>query len=127
MRALSKPTAAPRLPQHMAPPYFSGMAFATRRMRRLLAHGPLVFEQLAGSGPVPFGWSGWRGGLRLWQGALRQRALRKAAPCPAGEQVVRVSTPGEATSFLREVAALSEVKHPNVMPFYGAVKSVPSL
>lgn len=40
---------------------------------------------------------------------------------------MRVSKPGEATSFLREVAALSEIKHPNVMPFYGGEPPVPSL
>ena len=39
-----------------------------------------------------------------------------------GEQAVkhvRVSTPDEATSFLREVHALSSLRHPNVMPFFG--------
>mmetsp|Transcript_17672 Transcript_17672/g.53171 ORF Transcript_17672/g.53171 Transcript_17672/m.53171 type:complete len:371 (+) Transcript_17672:418-1530(+) len=40
-------------------------------------------------------------------------------------KVVRVSKPGEAISFLREVSALSDVKHPNVMPFYGAVLDPP--
>ena len=33
---------------------------------------------------------------------------------------VRVSKESEAASFLREVAALAAIRHPNVMQFYGA-------
>lgn len=32
---------------------------------------------------------------------------------------VRVSKESEAASFLREVAALAAIRHPNVMQFYG--------
>ena len=32
---------------------------------------------------------------------------------------VRVSKESEAASFLREVAALAALRHPNVMQFYG--------
>ena len=32
---------------------------------------------------------------------------------------VRVSKESEAASFLREVAALAAIRHPNVMHFYG--------
>lgn len=32
---------------------------------------------------------------------------------------VRVSKQSEAASFLREVAALAAIRHPNVMQFYG--------
>lgn len=40
-------------------------------------------------------------------------------------KIVRVDHPGEARSFLREVTALSKVKHPNVLPFHGAVLAPP--
>ena len=35
-------------------------------------------------------------------------------------KAVRISAPSEATSFLREVAALAALRHPNVLGFYGA-------
>ncbi len=43
-----------------------------------------------------------------------------------GGQVVRISKPDEANSFLREVEALSLLRHPNIMPFYGAVLLPPA-
>lgn len=36
-------------------------------------------------------------------------------------KAVRVGAPSEATSFLREVAALAAIRHPNVLGFYGAL------
>lgn len=33
---------------------------------------------------------------------------------------VRVAQESEATSFLREVASLAALRHPNILPFYGA-------
>jgi len=35
-------------------------------------------------------------------------------------KAVRVAAASEATSFLREVAALAALRHPNVLAFYGA-------
>ncbi len=35
-------------------------------------------------------------------------------------KAVRVGAPSEATSFLREVAALAALRHPNIVGFYGA-------
>lgn len=40
-------------------------------------------------------------------------------------KIVRVGQPNEARSFFREVTALSNIKHPNVLPFYGAVLAPP--
>ena len=37
---------------------------------------------------------------------------------------VRVSKESEAASFLREVAALAAIRHPNVMQFYGKPSSL---
>ena len=33
---------------------------------------------------------------------------------------VRIANPDEAQSFLREVETLALIRHPNVMPFFGA-------
>ena len=34
---------------------------------------------------------------------------------------VRIANPDEAQSFLREVETLALIRHPNIMPFYGAL------
>ena len=51
--------------------------------------------------------------LARWRGAL------------VAAKRVRVDTPSRATSFLREVRALARLRHPHVLPFYGACLSPP--
>lgn len=47
------------------------------------------------------------------------RGRWRGADCAV--KVVRISKPDEANSFLREVEALSLLRHPNIMPFFGAL------
>ena len=46
------------------------------------------------------------------------RGAWRGADCAV--KVVRISKPDEANSFLREVEALSLLRHPHIMPFFGA-------
>jgi serine/threonine protein kinase len=43
----------------------------------------------------------------------------------AAVKCVRIGRASEAASFLREVAVLAALRHPNVMGFYGALAGLP--
>ena len=51
--------------------------------------------------------------LARWRGAL------------VAAKRVRVDTPSRRTAFLREVRALARMRHPHILPFYGACLSPP--
>ena len=47
------------------------------------------------------------------------RGTWKGGDCAV--KCVRIANPDEAQSFLREVETLALMRHPNIMPFYGAL------
>ena len=59
-------------------------------------------------------------GRTLGQGTFGVTRLGAWRSGDVAVKAVRVSAPSEATSFLREVAALAAIRHPNVLGFYGA-------
>ena len=64
-------------------------------------------------------------GTVLGRGASGEITLARWRGALVAAKRVRVDTPSRATSFLREVRALARLRHPHVLPFYGACLSPP--
>ena len=66
-------------------------------------------------------------GRTLGQGTFGVTRLGAWRGGDVAVKAVRVGAPSEATSFLREVAALAAIRHPNVLGFYGELSGCPHL
>jgi serine/threonine protein kinase len=64
-------------------------------------------------------------GTCLGKGSSGSITLARWRGTPVAAKHVRVDTPSRATSFLREVRALARMRHPHILPFYGACLSPP--
>ena len=58
-------------------------------------------------------------GRILGEGAFGTTYLGTWRGADVAVKCVRLSRDSEATSFLREVATLAALRHPNILPFYG--------
>ncbi|KAK9833565.1 hypothetical protein WJX81_006548 [Elliptochloris bilobata] len=64
-------------------------------------------------------------GRTLGQGAFGVTRMGSWRGGDVAVKAVRIGAPSEATSFLREVAALAALRHPNILGFYGACLQPP--